>query len=383
MIHIGICIPSRNRSCALKECLDSVLLALSLTLNSQIRFTIYVRDNSDQTDPSLVEYINAKPSIPNSVSLHYKSNDIPYHMSDNWNLLAQDAISDSCDYLMFLADRRLLTPSVFRLIDLIYRSDADVIVFDHQSWWLSSSNLIRTREYNISAPVAYPCHERIRDIRNVNFDDITPRLYNCILSTRVLKQFNEWYGSFVGGPFPDINFQIRLSFDTNFLCLRTSIPAIACNARHASLTSSSSGKPNSTSLDVYHCRKSPAPFGFSDEFIFAQCISHLSEAISYCSTTPQYLSKWFSPEALFRSALWELSCPMTLPRYVMLKDNLITLLSDHSHPLVSRLCPSSTTCLISSVHSIPHVSETHQLQPLQHDRAPLTTSSLGQLSRII
>lgn len=382
MLHIGICIPSRNRPSALYECLESVLLSLRTVSSQQARFTIYIRDNSDQVDDNLADNIRSRSSLFGPLTISYVSNGIPCHMSDNWNLLAQDALSDSCDYVIFLADRRLLTPSVFRLVDLIHTSQPDVIVFDHQSWWLSSSNLIRTRNYNTPTPVEYPSYERFRDVRHVIFDGLTPRLYNCITSARLLRQFNEWYGSYVGGPFPDINFQFRLSFDVNSLCLRTSIPVIACNARHACLTSSSSGKPNSTSLDLYHCRKSPASLGFADEFIFAQCISHLSEAVCDRLPTSEALAKWFSPDSLFKSALWELSCPMTLTRFMMLRENLIRLLSDASHPLASRLGPTNTANFLTLVRQIPHVSEIHQHQPLEYDSMPLSNASFSQLLKI-
>lgn len=382
-IKIGICVPTRNRPEALAECIQSIMYSIqSFHSNKYINsFNIYIRDNSDRYCNSIADMLN-KYEFTNSLPVSYAINKKPLKMSDNWNTLAQEAIREDCDYLIFLADRRLLTPSIEQLMETIMMYSPEVVIFDHQSWWLSSSHLLQTRNYALNSAKLYSPIERIRDIKKVIFDGLTPRLYNCAVSSVTLKRFMHYYGSYVGGPFPDISFQTRYAFETGSVCIQTDIPVIACNARHASLTSSSSGIENKTSMDTFHCHKAKSLFGFADEFIFAQCISHIAEVVGLSSSETDDLNIWFSPQELFQKALWELSCPMTTQRFLRLQRNLEQIINNPNTCITRRMHKDNTKVIQKLIRSINNLPETFQRQPLDIDQLPLTRASFEKLENL-
>ena len=146
-IILGICLPTRNRVEALQESIASFIFARRATLCSSknVDLKLFIRNNGAKCCYHDAVLNNKLVSLTSDEiqSISYKFNEEELYMNENWEKNIEDALNTDVTHVMVLADRRLLTPKVIDLIDIIRQSNAEIVVFDHQSWWLSANHLVK------------------------------------------------------------------------------------------------------------------------------------------------------------------------------------------------------------------------------------------------
>lgn len=382
MLHLAVCIPTRNRHDALLEAVVSCLRVQEEISRSSMlmRMSIVIRDNSDQ--PKSEAFIRSQvesilPSLSSIGSIHYSINDSIQYMSDNWELCINDALQIGADYICVLADRRLLSTQVLSAIIFSHKNQCDVLVCDHQKWWLSSENIVSTRQYPSITNSFYTVNRRFLSIYNCEFDNLTPRFYNCIVSRSTLLKLRFTFNSFVGKPFPDISFQFRLAFLTNISVMLSILPIIVTNARHAFKSVSATGVDNVTSLDKFNLPSYRGFFNISSSIITSANLSHLYELVGESSS-----SMMVNPVALINMIAWELKCPQTLHIFKIRQQNVLDCLSDSQHPVFLRMPNTLKSQAINMVSSLINTPAECQREPLQHESNPLSSKSFDRLSFI-
>ena len=204
-------------------------------------------------------------------------------MSENWNSGVERCLEEGADAVAILADRRIATRHLLRAFNVLHINDADVVVFDHQTTWITTHGLRVGSNYQYSVS-ALEIESIERDSFNCYFDGYTPRLFNCITSSRYLRGVHGALGTYVGGSSPDINFQARLAVHGSRLrprLLKYDAPGIITNSRH---THSSNGMnaQSSPKTSEFHQLSNPGYYPSDLEgLIVATClweISHESRA---------------------------------------------------------------------------------------------------------
>lgn len=378
-MHLAIGIPSRNRPEALIESIASVI-RVSRRLSLNFPLTILVRQNSDEN--LSFQYISdclrdQLGLTPWSIELRIQSNDVPVFMHENCELLVQDAFSTSASHLIVLPDRRLLTNSLSLLLETYQATHHDITVFDNQTFWLSSKQLQKTRELGYLQPHLLDSCLLTSDIYHCRFDGLTPRLYNCLVSLEYLSNTKAYFGSYIGGPCPDISFQFRVAFLPRTSVLVTSIPVIATNARHAHRTVSNTGIPNVASSDKKNITEQRGIFGLHKTIVYVGCLSHIAD---YVGAECAHL--YADPSSLLASLLWEMSCPQTPELFCARLQSILAALSDSSNIFFSRLSSAERAYWLEKFQVLSNTPAESQKQPLQDQTAPLTIDSFELLAPI-
>ena len=376
----AICIPSRNRTEALVECIASVLRVLSTFDSNFQEFVICVRQNSDDNCAisaliDSIAIISCLKFPPNLINI--KNNDSVVFMHENCELVVNDAISLGADFLLILPDRRLLTCNMFSALSLILQSKADVLVFDNQAFWLSSETLSQTRRIPkipnplLSSPLLF------NDILHCRFDGLTPRLYNCIIRSSYFRRTFSYFGSYISGPCPDISFQFRCAFLPNTLVFISPLTVIVTNARHASATVSNTGVPNRSSLDTKNITEQRSVFGLHKTIVYVGCLSHIQDYVPRNS-----LHLFVLPIPLLQAVYWEMSCPQTQALFDERLGTITDALLDRSNKLFSRLSSNDIEYLLDQFSNLRNTPAELQCQPLHGHSNPLVMSSFNALLQI-
>ena len=175
-----------------------------------------------------------------------------------------------------------------------------------------SQSSSKTRTYDINHFRFKTSDWVSKQIYKCNYDNLTPRLYNCVNSRKSFVDIKSYFKTYVGGPYPDISYLVRLSFMTSIHILITDIPAIAVNAKHAklTLTAHDTDKNNSSGKDKFHVMSLPSFYGINGELLSASNSAHLFEYIG-----EDIAHLFVNSYSLMRCLLSEISFPMRQDLY--------------------------------------------------------------------
>ena len=376
----AVCIPSRNRPEALVECIASIVRVLALKPAHFSDFVICVRQNSDKnlSHDTILESVVSLTGINFPPSLiHIHSNNNVVFMHENCEYVVSDALNIGADFILTLPDRRLLTSNIFSALSLINDSEADVLVFDNQAFWLSSETLTQTRQIPEVLNPKSLSPSLINDIFNCRFDGLTPRLYNCLVRSSYFTRTFSYFGSYIAAPCPDISFQFRCAFLPNTHVHISRLTVIVTNARHASATVSNTGIPNKASLDKKNITEQRGIFGLHKTIVYVGCLSHITDYVSH-----EDLHLFVSAESLLQALFWEMSCPQTPSLFSERLTTITDALMDRSNSLFSRLSVDKTVYWLNLFSNLSNTPAELQCQPLQDQSDPLVMSSFDPLLKI-
>ncbi len=237
-----ILVVTRNRVDALVDSL------VSLTrLHGSHDFLVVIQDNSDvRLDRSILRYFEDRLRL-----VYCKADDV-LPMAENWDHGMQNCINAGASAVTILADRRLATKHLLKAFKILRKQNAQIVVFDHQSTWLSNETLELGEEYTFGTfPISLSLIKRATF--DCYFDGYTPRLFNCVTSVDFLIRLKQEKGSYVGGTSPDINYQSRLASLDSFepKLIGFSAPCIVTNRRHV-YASSGMTKLSKDSVPEFH-----------------------------------------------------------------------------------------------------------------------------------
>ena len=337
---------------------------------------IFVRDNSDPwySHPStadLLKYVDEHPQII------YKRNSLVYPMHANWNLVISDAVGADSSAIALVADRRMATKNIMWAFRETIRNRLDVHVCDHQSFWLSSSRIVQTRQYESFQLSIINNKWMFDQVYNCNFDNLTPRLYNCIVSASLLRKFVARYGNYTGPESPDNIFQYRLAFDNSCRVAITNIPIQVSLAPYASYTRSNTGLANATTRDTMHTAEHGSILSLDQSFIMPKILAHLRYFVP-----SNNLHLFYCKDQLFRQLYYELSCPNTPLQFTNMKVSLLNSLTNKENGFGRYITNEIAMKFKSIVESCTNVPATAQVQPLMHDTSPFSKSSYELVSGI-
>ena len=210
-MHLGVCLPTRNRRGALIECAASVVRAINSAkhISPACQITLFIRENSDERYSSLCFFEDLRTFLHTTPqNIVFNCNETPVLMHENWELVIEDAINHNVSHICVLADRRLLSNNIIIAWEKCIKDNANVLVFDNQAFWLSSKRIAQTRSYHSHTKGKVIDSWHLHQVKNCNFDNLTPRFYNCIVAANLLKKMKRYFSSYIGSPFPDLPFSI-------------------------------------------------------------------------------------------------------------------------------------------------------------------------------
>lgn len=263
-----VIIPTRNRIDALIES----LISLCSINSSNGQLLVVVADNSDESLPiAILNYFVKR------LNLIYFKQLIPVSMVDNWNKGVDLAISNGATFISVLSDRRLASHGLNLSFKMSSLYSYDVLIFDHQTTWLSSKGLYLSKEYTHKVQSVDPSVVTQKTL-SIDFDGYTPRLFNCVVNRDFYVRLKDLFGSFVGGASPDINFQCRVSGIDNYRLGIHDSPSVLTNKR---FTVKSNGmiKPEERAKSDFMKLTKNIPF-YPERlncFIHAGCLGELIE----------------------------------------------------------------------------------------------------------
>jgi hypothetical protein len=379
--YIVICIPTRNRVEALAEAILSCerinkVFAIS-RYHKEFKLRVLVASASDLED-SILERALIK-RVGTDLEMAYLYNG-PCLMHDNWNEAVAYCVRSISSFIFFvLADRRLITSNIFQAASILKNSGQGTVAVDHGYTWISRNKILPSRNTMKSGRLHHT--EVFKNIRECNFDGFNPRLYNCLTWDYVFKKHYDLWGSYVGGPSPDIAFQFRQAFSQQD-CIVFDIAVAASNSRHQLYTRGyGSGRISRTSSDQNHFAVfSDIVLGLPD-CVHSQVMTQINDFIP----NPKDHRLFYSLPHVYQKLIQELSYPKTIDYYTQLREGL----ARHILQSISEFTVSSSEVTLLRLRDIYNVLKRvrwtpleHQVYPLIEDSGSLVEYSLEQLAKV-
>lgn len=132
---LSICIPTYNRSEYLRECLETVSIAIK---NFEEKIEIIISDNASSDDTEKV----VKKFEENFPGVIYSKNTENIGAERNFRLVAS---MSNCEYIWILGDDDKITPDAIGVILKKISSGTDLIIFNYSIWDKSFSRCIKQR----------------------------------------------------------------------------------------------------------------------------------------------------------------------------------------------------------------------------------------------
>ena len=319
MSKLNILLVTRNRLSALIESLFSIKRIASSTLNT-FDIQVTIQDNSDYSMPEHVLAYFSK-----YLDLSYFKTDSVLPMSKNWNLGIQHALLCQPDYIVVLADRRLMSSNIFYAMKFLEETADPFICFDHQDVWINSQAILRRNHSYKFISQSYT--DLCAAIGSAQVSWYQPMLFNCVIKSSFLRSIFDTYGSYAEGSSPDMNHLARIADMGLGSYFIYDAPCIITNARHAARSNGSSALNSGTINQTEHARLSGIECypPYMDNFVSANITGSLAR---YWNESR--LRSLIDPIKFFSSCLLELSYPKSLEAFAKMADSLCRYVDDFS-----------------------------------------------------
>jgi len=312
MKTLNILVVSRNRLAGLIDALASVRRLASLA-DGLIRVEVTIQDNSDNAVPdSILRYFSKFISVQ-----YYKTTTL-LPMSVNWNEGLMHVARQKPDYIVVLADRRLVSTNLVDAIKYLDINSEPFICFDHQDVWVNAQGILK-REHTYKLQM-FSRDGLLAAIGAAQIDWHYPMLFNCVIRSDFMLELMSRYGSFAEGASPDMNFLARVAdIGINNFCTYDA-PCILTNARHAASSNGSSALKSGTIHDIEHTRLSGTEVypPYMENFVTANITGSLARYWS-----PSQMRALIDAPKFFRNSLLELSYPKSAEAFSAMKESLI------------------------------------------------------------
>ena len=360
MIKLNIVVVTRNRLLALIDALNSIKRIIEIQAYP-VEISVTIQDNSDyEVQESILKYFRKTLLIS-----YLKTNQV-LSMSMNWNQGILRAVRKKGDYIVVLADRRLVSTNLINALAIIEQKRKDFICFDHQDTWVNALK-VRTKNYTFDLQIG--SHEKLlKAFGSAQIDWHNPMLFNCILRTDFLSYLGKHYGSFAEGSSPDMNFLARMVDLRIQSYLTYDAPCILTNARHVTSSNGNSFyKTNYKDNEHYRLSGIDAYPHYMANFVTANIIGSLER---YWDTTR--IKEIINPRNFLKSSLLELSYPKSLEIFCKMKESLYEFADEFSLDESDRRL----------IKSIQHTEVASQMYPIDTKPDLNNTPNLGLINQI-
>lgn len=364
MSKLTILLVTRNRISACIDALNSIKRIVLATYQLPFTITVCIQDNSDHHLPSsIINYFRKY------IEIHYhKTNDV-LPMSANWNEGISNSLQKDFDYLLVLADRRLLSLNAIHLISYAKANlpSFPFICFDHQSVWLNSKHLLaKNYSYNI---YKFPRDLLLEAFSTSSIDWKHPMLFNCLISRDYLLECFTKYSSHSEGSSPDMNFLARVIFNNFPDYYLFDAPCIITNARQVLTSNGTIATQRGTIHDTEHgqINQIEAYPPYMTNFMTANIIGSLERYIK----APK-IDTYINSSGFFFHSLAELSYPKSRESYEEMKKSLLNYVRDRN----------LSKEFDHKIYATPHTPSAQQIYPIEAHSDLSNTPRLNLLSHI-
>jgi len=362
MKTLHILVVTRNRLAGLLDSLGSIKRLAAHPNSLSVNIEVTVQDNSDVAIPeSILRYFSKH------MLLRYNKTDRLLPMSQNWDQGLTRVLSQDPDYVVVLADRRLVSANLINAVRHIEDRRLPFICFDHQDTWISSSQILK-KNYSHTVQL-FDRGYLLGAIASARVAWHSPMLLNCVVTSQFMLELARRYGSFADGSSPDMNFLARVAdIGIESFCTYDA-PCIVTNARHAATSNGSSALKSGTIHETEHTRLSGLEVYpiYMENFVAANITGSLARY-----WTPPQMRQLINVPRFFESALLELSYPKSAVAYLAMKESLYKFANDF-------YLDAHATSLIDSVRHIP---ASEQPYPISSHSDLSNAPSLDLLSTI-
>jgi hypothetical protein len=242
-------------------------------------------------------------------------------MRTNWSNVVSNALIDPrVTHIAILSDRRVITHYLYKAYLHTISDRADLTIYDNQRMIVSNREVYLQKQFSFKYYSQYFEKDAFLDqCSRMEFDNLTPRAFNCILSCELIRRIHNQFGTFFDGYCPDINFMIRISALTNIKIGLYDAPGQATNAR---FTLSSTGMAQSTRApnysDITFRKESKSyPEGL-DSFLTADMAKELITVYGESKG-----SRLLDYKSLIEHCIYQLNVPLELEHFAIRKQQIL------------------------------------------------------------
>jgi hypothetical protein len=361
MKTLHVLLVTRNRLPGLISALASIV-RIARRVEGKLSIQVTIQDNSDTPLP-----IEILGYFLKFLPIQYHKAETVLPMSVNWNAGLKRAINQNPDYIVVLADRRLLTANILNAVHHLEVLQNPFLCFDHQDVWVNAHMIIKR---NHSHRLFVTNREALlAAIGSAQINWHFPMLFNCLVRPEFMLALSNRYGSFAEGSSPDINFLARIAdIGVEYYCTYDS-PCIVTNARHASTSNGSSALRTSTISHTEHTRLSGTESypDYMKNFVTANIAGSLARYWD-----GHKMTRLLDPLGFFKSSLLELSYPKSAVAFEEMKLSLKQFCYDFS----------LSQSILDSIEGVRHSPASNQSYPIDSSEDLSNSPALDLLAQV-